>query len=38
MEALTKVLETIKAVLNMLKEFFADLFPQEDAEDAEVTE
>lgn len=37
MDALTKVFQTILDVLNIIKNFFAQLFPQKDAED-ETTE
>ena len=35
MEALEKVFETFKKVLDIIKKFFEDIFPQKDAEDAE---
>lgn len=37
MDALQKVFSTILEVLNIIKKFFADLFPQKDVED-ETTE
>lgn len=32
MDALQKVFDTIMSVLNIIKDFFAKLFPQDDAE------
>lgn len=37
MDALTKVFETILQVLNIIKDFFAQLFPQKE-EEGETTE
>lgn len=40
MEALQTVFDYIKAILNIIKEFFAELFPQEDnaTEEGEATD